>query len=481
MTVSAPAVKRPEGASAPAAPRFGNAAVGLKLAAADHSAAIFKSIVEIFLWAFLAQDILAMCLTRMVVSLQRGRIPYDPNTDPRAKDLPMGQQVRLWVQKNVQGLNWPNFAEESSRELATGPGVLAIPAIMFAIARRTFGKGAVELGYAPLTQMGHGFMDQLAKLPEGHILNESLTADQLKVRIAESGLSEEKFLARHQQQLRQAYQGEFKKFLAGLFDDQAMLYTDKAGKSARALDTATRKLVDGLRAEFAKQFGQAAPETPKTFMELIDQFAERYTATAFDAANNRVAQRRQTQILHALGEELEQAIVKGYNQSARLAGSPEKLYGSLNTLVRLPQVSQGKVTHVATTAKPIAGLMEELNRFKDVALQIGEEKIAGAGSRGYLEKTAEVGKKVVNRLVGKKMLLSAGSILLTGTYLIFLARFVQRHNTYPGERQTDVAHGAPAAPAQLAANAAAQPLVAARQPGLNHFSGFQQPTGGTHA
>ena len=121
-----------------------------------------------------------------------------------------------------------------------------------------------------------------------------------------------------------------------------------------------------VREDFAKQFGKTAPQTPKTFVELIDQFAERYSETVFTAKGEGQSARQQAKVLEALGKEVEEAIIKGYNQSERLVNNPKNFYGAMNTLVRLPVVNQGQITEVRSTAKPIAALMSDLHRFKDL-------------------------------------------------------------------------------------------------------------------
>ncbi|MBY0450804.1 MAG: hypothetical protein K2X01_09300 [Cyanobacteria bacterium] len=147
--------------------------------AANNLEKVFQNIVEIFLWAFIAQDVVSMWVPRIEVSLTRGRVHYDPTTDPSNQGLTPRQQMAKSLVKNIKGLNWPNLYEETMREVATGPGVLMVPTVIYSIARRTFGKQASEMGYQPLSKMAHTFMDHLKgadskKLTQKHAYTQSV-------------------------------------------------------------------------------------------------------------------------------------------------------------------------------------------------------------------------------------------------------------------------------------------------------------------
>lgn len=136
---------------------------------------IFQNISEVFICSFLAQDLLSMVLPRIFKGTFRGREPYEPSQDPNAKNLPFKEQFKLYVRKNIQGLNWSQGTEETKREFTAGPGLLVIPAVALAFASKTFGKTALELSAPALEGLSHGFIQQLRlaeqNLKPGQTLN----------------------------------------------------------------------------------------------------------------------------------------------------------------------------------------------------------------------------------------------------------------------------------------------------------------------
>lgn len=122
----------------------------------------FQNITEVFLAGFLAQDVFAMWMPRVKTALQEGQETYEPTEDPEMKDRPFKEQARAWVTGNVQGLNWINFFEATKREFATGPGLLAVPALAFMI-NRALANPAIELSHASLKGMGEGLPECLER------------------------------------------------------------------------------------------------------------------------------------------------------------------------------------------------------------------------------------------------------------------------------------------------------------------------------
>ncbi len=133
---------------------------GVQQALLNGSVATFQNITEVFLWGFLAQDMIAMWLPRVWTSLQEGKETYDPSEDPNTQDKPFGEQVRSWLTGNWKGLNWVNFAEGTKREIATGPGLLAVPALAFML-NRALANPATELSAPSIEGLGEGLKAHL--------------------------------------------------------------------------------------------------------------------------------------------------------------------------------------------------------------------------------------------------------------------------------------------------------------------------------
>ena len=378
---------------------------------------VFQNITELFIAAFLAQDLVAMVLPRIQKSLMRGRDEYDPAKDPNAKDLPFTQQMRKWVTGNVSGLNWANASEESKRELATGPGMLVIPAVAYAIARRMMGKTAVELGHAPLNAMSQGFMDHLK----------------------EAGLADAKEITPVQ------YRAELSKFLSKSFCDPA-LNTTQVGKTAQTyrqyLDDWSKRWVDGL-------FGA---ETAKGRKDALETLGEELKGkmTAF----NRVAR---------LGEDTIGQAGSG-KYALEMNGVKELIERPLHRSDYAWTAFGNKPQH-----QPLAHLVEDLRRWGDYAETVFKEKTLNAGNAS--KTLHEVAEGTLKRLVNKKFLMGIGLTLVSGLYLVKVAKWAMSHDTYQANRKLQLG-AAPAAGAPAATAQAPQPATAPQAAPSNggHFA-----------
>lgn len=125
---------------------------------------IMQKYTEIFIVAFLLNDIIAIWLPRIFTSLFTGRKSYDPDKDPQAARLPFAEKLKKYVTENIRGLNWKNSSEDAIRELTTGMGVLIIPALGYAIASRMTGKDAIQVAYGPFKSLSGGFIAHLKGL-----------------------------------------------------------------------------------------------------------------------------------------------------------------------------------------------------------------------------------------------------------------------------------------------------------------------------
>lgn len=413
------AVRQQQGTPATVSPQFSGIQTRLMNASRDKMISIFGKISEVFLVAFLAQDVVGMWLPRVGVSLKRGRIHYDPENDPNAQHLPMKDKVKVWIKKNFKGLNWVNFTEEAGREFATGPGVLMIPTVMYAFARRAYGKSAVELGHAPLKELSQGFIDHLSK-HNSAILNATVTKDNVT-------------------QFNQAFQRELKNYLVSMVDDEAFKSWDLQRRTSSAL-------VSGENFEaYTKNFNSGK--------QWLENWFERYTDLV--SKSSQAAKGTEKEILkhideefHHLAEEMKTIVSEVYTKDVKLGQELEETLrkGVRKSANEFERSSLMKVDHIATKAaqegakpnsKALGTLMEELHRGKDYFAQVMREKVSGEAKGAKL---TDVAKGVFDKIVARKGFFAASITLLAGVYLIELAKFVQSHDAYPGERPTGGAH-----------------------------------------
>lgn len=363
---------------------FGGMSANLKRSVQASSVRVSQNIVEKFLWSFLALDVLGMWLLRMKVALERGRIPYDANQDPSMQGKPLTVQVKKSVVENTKGLNWINFIEEASRELATGPGVLIIPTLLFSIARRGFAQQATILGYSPLKQLSQGFIQHLDALPADHVLKQP-------------GLPQDAF--------QTAYRDTLKQYVGGLLNDPKL-----AGTNLAEAFTANPALKKALSAE------QLAELPDKPMGEYFAEKMNHWLDTAYQTVDGKAEKAAQRQQLAGIEAPLKTLLMERYNKTLKIADHPDVLY-------------QADVVKFKHGEKSLSTFFEELHRWTDYAETVAKEHLKTPGS-----KLVDVAKGVYQRTIAKKGLLNIGAVALCGSYLIYLAKLVQSHDQYPGER-----------------------------------------------
>ena len=202
-----------------------------------HSVPTFQNITEVFIWGFLAQDVIAMWLPRIYALLTEGRKKYDPQSDPAVKTQPFGTQFKKWVAGNYKGLNWDNFCEGTKREFATGPGLLMVPAAVFLAVSR-IANSAVKMPFASVEGLGKG----LAEHFEAAHLNNKTLDDK-------------------------TYQKAVQNYISELFQDSKLKETLKDEKGG--------KFLDGWSKAWVQNFDQAdANEKAKTTQKLSQQLQD---------------------------------------------------------------------------------------------------------------------------------------------------------------------------------------------------------------
>jgi len=321
---------------APAQPQFGGFAAKALAGSSDGLISLFQKITEIYLVGFLAIDVVALWITRIVKGLTRGAEPYDAASDPANQGKPPSEVLRRSFRKKMQGLNWLNAAEEALREVITGPAGFIVPAVAFSFATRHFGKSAVEMGYGDLTQMKDTFVSHLQK---SGINATNATPAQLR--------------------------DEYARFI------KSVLKVDK-------------KML-------AKKIEVAGDHQGKTFARYIDDWTERWIKAAGDTFEKDLTKKENQTVrtaLEKLNAEFEELVVKGYNRKDRLA---DRLRDHNTITARLAEKGE-----VKAVAEPLDGLLTKLTRFKDFAREmVRTEKPAGAKLTEVAERTYRklVGKK----------------------------------------------------------------------------------------
>lgn len=368
-----------EGVKAQGGVKFGGS-FGKK--AIDGSVAVFQKINEVFIWGFLAQDVVGMWLPRVGTSLKVGREPYDPSDDPEAKNLPFDQQVKKWIVGNVKGLNWINFSEGTKRESATGPGLLAMPALVFMI-NRYMGNPAQELSFASLKALGGGLQQHLQA-------NGKPIADK----------------------------GDYKKavqsYVRSMFVDPDLKGL-KIGK--QTLD------------EWCKEWTETAfAETDKSAWDRV--------------AHNFKTDKGPAHKLGEMADALHQSI-RAFNREHRVLkydkpNGASPLAQFINDDAPLHHADgvwasyQPKAADPKVALKPVNALTEDLKRFGWYARKAWENH--QAKQEGCVALTDAVEKTMKNMVV-RKFWLGVGTTVLSAYYLTRLAFWAQNHGTYQAVRQ----------------------------------------------
>ena len=339
----------------------------------NFSLPTFEKITEVFLWAFLAQDVVAMWLPRIYALLTEGRAKYDPKEDPKAKDLPFGKQVGKWVDGNLKGLNWGNFREGTKREFATGPGLLMVPAAIFLLANK-LANPSVTMPYFALKSMGAGLAEHLEGKPTAN------------------------------------YQAELKDYIRSIFVDPKL--QDRSWQAAGQ----TRNLKDWS----------------SNWVDAI--FKEHPTPKVQEAQLKNLADELKTAIRDFNREHRILPYEKNGTGVRSLMSDKNPLHRSESTWVAYePKVFadalKGNQTLAAQNLRqiPTAEVLSDLERMAGLVKAIGE-KATGSVT------LAESARLSTEKLVKMKFGLAVGATVITAAYLTKLAFWAQSHGAYQATR-----------------------------------------------
>jgi hypothetical protein len=385
----------PYSGSPATAVRFGG---GIKQSLLNGSVNTFQNITEVFLYGFLAQDMLAMWLPRVWSSLQVGKHSYDPNQDPKMKDKPFGAHMKAWLTANWKGLNWVNFFEETKREVATGPGLLAVPALAFVL-NRAMANPAIELSASSIETLGEGLKTHLKE----HCKDKTYTSGQKKEFIQDA-----------------------KAYLKRLFAD-----TDFAKQNEQSISDWIESEVESSFEHVKKQGVQRlgskvkkafSPEKESEALSLnrkkldtaIWEFNKSHRINKYDLGNgviedtNPLNNRGKTWVSHQ-PDALKLKVAKAGHQETQ----KEAIAESKNL------VKQVQFAEVQNDVSRIGGY---LNKIWDNFEKAGHVNIGDAT------------EKTMKELTRNKWLFGGGVTLLTAAYLVRLAFWSQNHDSYQATR-----------------------------------------------
>lgn len=374
---------------------------GIKQSLLNGSVNTFQNITEVFLWGFMAQDMVAMWLPRVWTSLQVGKQPYDPNQDPQMKDKPFGHQAKAWLANNWKGLNWVNFFEETKREVATGPGLLAVPALAFVL-NRAMANPAIELSASSIETLGEGLKTHL----EENVKDKTYTSGQKNEFIKDA-----------------------KTYLKRVFADTEFANKDE---NKQLISDWVENEVDSSFEHVKKQgFQRLGSKVQKVF-----------------------SPEKEPEALSSSRKKLDTAIWE-FNRDSRIN---EYDYLKLGVIVDTKPLNNRGNTWVSyqpealkevKTKAAIKGTQEEaIAKAKNLVKQIPFAQVQNDVSRmgGYLNKIwdnfeksghtniGDATEKTMKELTRNKWLFGGGVTFLTAAYLVKLAFWSQNHDSYQATR-----------------------------------------------
>ncbi len=383
-------------------------------------ASFFQLTTENFVWNFFLQDVIALWIPRVINSLRRGRIPYDPQEDPSIREKKPLEQLLHSLYMNTKGLNYKNGVEETLREVETGPGIFIVPAVMFAIGSALMlGRLGVVLSSSDLKTYHTALMETMKSqaLRKTGYFSSSVKLDQANQKMIQTFLDN----------LLMKGKGHFTK--------QNGLNRIIGIKPSLALPKSDQALVAFLQS----LPGGKARLNQLTYGEALTAWIERWSKMSpkkgkmFDTEFVKQTQQMRT---------IFSRIAFYFNEKVLRFKNPAKLH---DITLNLP-----KGAHHATTS--VEHFMECMRKFKPYAediTQVARKNLKGVSGtpniRNVFYKAAE---KVLTSTRSSKLILSLSSLLLTGFTLLWISSIAQRGKTYEANRTVRLDGMAPEGPAK---------------------------------
>lgn len=335
----------------------------------------FEKITEVFIWGFLAQDVIAMWLPRIYALLTEGRKKYDPKDDPKAKNEPFGTQFRKYIKGNVEGLNWQNFSEGTKREFATGPGLLIVPAGIFVAASRLVNP-AIKMPFQAVKGLGKG-------------------------------------LAEHMQDVKDkdAFRKELKGYVRSIFQDPKL--TTAKGKE---LEAWSNQWVDNLYNENIPAKKQKMDELSKQLNEMVRDFNQ---------TNRMEPYFRKPGAKTPIERLMEDEHPLHRKESTWISYRPKLLFETPIKEGITPERQLAKADR-SLRQMPVTEVLRDLTRMEGMVKDIE--------SRAKEVALSDAAQQTMQSLVAKKGLMSLFATVTAAAYTVKLAFWAQSHDTYQATR-----------------------------------------------
>lgn len=350
---------------------------------------VFQNISEVFLLAYLVQDGVSMILPRIIKGTLRGREKYEPSADPHARDLPMKDQLRLWLVKNFQGLNWAQSREEVVREAFAGPGLLVLLGSVLGVGTKLFGNSAMGLSAPSLNGLAKGFASQAEKAEKALKPGESLVPRDLVARHLDSLFADKGFRSSHDAFLK----------------DWVERWVQISEQHPNNLSARVKALAP-LGAELEKKvwdYNRQHRMLPYAASDI------RGLDTLDDAARRKLG-------------------VDASGQVTRNIHRGDQLWVRMN----------GK-----TSQKSASALVQELTRFSDFTSSVAEKVTQDAG-----KSWSKVTRQALERLITRKFFVGAAVTALGTFYITQVSKWSQSNDSYEANRQMQLGGGGAAPPAK---------------------------------
>ncbi len=352
------------------------------------------------MWGFLAQDMVAMWLPRVWTSLQEGKKPYDPMQDPQTKDKPFNEQVKAWVSGNCKGLNWVNFFEGTKREIATGPGLLAVPALAFML-NRAMANPATELSAPAIEGLGLGLKTHLT--------------EHLKGKTYAKGQKEE-FIKDAQTYLKKVFADtEFSKKHAASISE--WIESEVKSSVEHAQKPGLERLASNAKHAFNREKDPASVTASRQKLDRdIWWFNREERINEYHLEHGVI---RDTKPLNNRGKAWVSYQPDALEKAKSKAASSSEGVAKEGLADAKKLVSQINFAQVQNDVSRVGGY---LNKVWDNFEKAGHTNIA------------EATEKTMKELTRNKWLFGGGVTVLTAAYLVKLAFWAQNHGTYQATR-----------------------------------------------
>jgi len=430
----------------------------------------FQKLTEVFLWSFLGVDLLCLWVPRITNSLVTGAIPYDSRQDPSAQNLSFPRLAGRWVDRNFMGLNWRNLYEESKREIGSGPGTLAIPAVVFLGVRHVLNKRHMELSYHSIEGLCQGLEHHISKNPASQVHSRKAYTEQIESYInsifTDPGLRKAPLIepaAKHEladirktlihilEHPSKLTHHELEQFQSHPQVKAILLRHPQLAKDLRDL-LAPQKQAKGelLKQLNERPFFQLLRE-PGVELQTYDDYLKHWSKQWSDAAmidrNNRSSRLLRHEKLTVLHEDL-QDVLKNFNllhrrQGYSLEALPGDVKGKLTDKQPIHNVDRTWIRYTSeqwspidkkfhakpSVQKDVQHLTGDLERWADFANDVWRTQ--GRRPQKNIPTLIDSMRK---RLIVQKLGLSVFSTVLACGYMVHLAFWAQNYGTYQANR-----------------------------------------------